>query len=125
MKVYINKPKDSWISPYEIVERIIFWRKIDYDEPLVENIIKYTKLGWFCDNLFTLRKIVERDIRYIKIDKWDTWSMDSTLSPIILPMLKQLKATKHGAPYIDDEDVPAKLRANRDTRYKSLSLIHI
>jgi hypothetical protein len=25
-------------------------------------------------------------------------------------MLKQLKATKHGAPFVDDEDVPKKLR---------------
>lgn len=34
----------------------------------------------------------------IRIDKWDTWSMDHTLALIILPMLKQLQATKHGAP---------------------------
>jgi len=34
----------------------------------------------------------------IRIDKWDTWSMDHTLALIILPMLKQLQATKHGSP---------------------------
>jgi len=34
----------------------------------------------------------------IHIDKWDTWSMDHTLAHIIVPMLKQLKATKHGIP---------------------------
>jgi len=34
----------------------------------------------------------------VKIDKWDTWSMDHTLSHIILPMLIQLKATQHGHP---------------------------
>lgn len=34
----------------------------------------------------------------IRIDKWDTWSMDHTLALIILPMLKQLKDTKHGSP---------------------------
>lgn len=45
-------------------------------------------------------------IHYVKVDNWDTWSMDYTLSPIIAPMLKQLKATKHGAPIVDDEDVP-------------------
>jgi hypothetical protein len=50
-------------------------------------------------------------IEYIKIDKYDTWSMDSTLSPIILPMLKQLKECKHGAPWTDDEDVPEGLRS--------------
>jgi hypothetical protein len=34
----------------------------------------------------------------IKIEKHDTWSMDSTLSHIVLPMLIQLKATQHGHP---------------------------
>jgi len=32
--------------------------------------------------------------------------MDSSLSRIILPMLKQLETTKHGAPHVEDEDVP-------------------
>jgi hypothetical protein len=50
-------------------------------------------------------------INYIKIDRYDTWSMDSTLAPIILPMLKQLKEKKHGAPFVDDEDVPEHLRS--------------
>lgn len=34
----------------------------------------------------------------IKIDHYDTWNMDGTLAMIILPMLIQLKATKHGVP---------------------------
>jgi len=46
----------------------------------------------------------------VQIDPWDTWSMDYTLAPIILPMLKQLKETKHGAPNVDWEDVPRELR---------------
>jgi hypothetical protein len=111
MKLYFNKPKDNWLSPYTIIERIIFWRKIDYDEPLVKNIIKYTQLGWVCDKLHSVRRFINRDIKYVKIDAWDTWSMDSTLSPIILPMLKQLKKHKHGSPHVDDADVPSKLRS--------------
>ena len=47
----------------------------------------------------------------IKIDKWDSWNMDGTLSPIILPLLKQLQATKHGAPNVDDTDVPDELKS--------------
>jgi len=35
----------------------------------------------------------------IKIHPYDTWSMDHTLALIILPMLEQLQATKHGAPH--------------------------
>lgn len=42
----------------------------------------------------------------VKIDGFDTWSMDWTLSHIIHPMLVQLKTTKHGHPEIDQSDVP-------------------
>ena len=31
----MNKPKDNWLSPYTIIEKAMFWRKIDYDEPIV------------------------------------------------------------------------------------------
>lgn len=46
----------------------------------------------------------------VRIDKWDTWNMDTTLAHIVIPMLKQLKVTKHGAPYVDLDDVPEQLR---------------
>ena len=51
----------------------------------------------------------ERKIE-VKIDNYDTWSADHTLSYIILPMLKQLKKTTHGSPLIDNEDVPKHLQ---------------
>ena len=47
----------------------------------------------------------------VQIDKQDTWSMDYTLAHVILPMLKQLKETKHGSPFTDDDDVPEELRS--------------
>lgn len=46
----------------------------------------------------------------IQIDPYDTWNMDDTLARIIVPMLKQLKDTKHGAPNVDHNDVPEELR---------------
>ena len=49
----------------------------------------------------------------VRIDRWDTWSMDHTLAPIILPMLKQLKETKHGAPWVAVADVPKELRPTK------------
>ena len=52
----------------------------------------------------------------VHIDRWDTWSMDHTLAPIILPMLVQLKETKHGAPYVDLEDVPKELHGKKLTK---------
>lgn len=47
----------------------------------------------------------------VKIDKWDTWNADWTIANIAHPMLIQLKETKHGAPYVDDDDVPDHLRS--------------
>ena len=38
--------------------------------------------------------------------------MDHTLAEVVLPMLKQLKATKHGSPMVDEEDVPPHLQSS-------------
>jgi len=56
----------------------------------------------------------------VHIDKWDTWSMDHTLAPIILPMLIQLKQTTHGAPNVDLEDVPEGLRPTNTEEWQKL-----
>lgn len=113
----MNKPKDNWLSPYTIIEKAMFWREIDYDEPIVEfwNCV----LSPFCLVLFDISQFFNRDIRYVKIDPWDTWSMDTTLTRIILPMLKQLKKDKHGAPHVDNEDVPSELRDKRKVQPKN------
>jgi hypothetical protein len=42
--------------------------------------------------------------------------MDHTLAYIVLPMLKQLKETKHGAPYVDLKDVPKELQPKKQTK---------
>ena len=61
-------------------------------------------------NLFLDRR--EQKVK-IRIDSWDTWSMDHTLAYIVLPMLKQLKATTHGAPWVAVADVPKELRPTK------------
>jgi len=120
MKVYISKYRNHWISPYTILEKTLFWKdweNIPYKTPWVKkaaNVINPISVGiqWVLDK-------VHPQINYVKIDNYDTWSMDTTLSPIILPMLKQLRATKHGAPNTDDNDVPAKLRSTTKSAQKS------
>jgi len=49
-------------------------------------------------------------VSHLKVDDFDTWGIDYTLCPIILPLLKQLKTTKQGSPYVDVDDVPEELR---------------
>lgn len=68
------------------------------------------KLTWLARFLDWVQGDRDRTIK-IQIDSWDTWSMDHTLAMIIVPMLKQLKETKHGAPFVDDEDVPEELKS--------------
>ena len=67
--------------------------------------------NWIYDH--TINQILKHNKRKVKvhIDPWDTWSMNSDLSMIILPMLKQLRDTKHGSPFTDDKDVPKHLRS--------------
>ncbi len=108
MKIYLSNYRHHWISPYTMLEKIIFWREIDYDEPLIEKwsdrLEPISKaIQWFLD-------LVHPKINYVKIDHYDTWNMDSTLTPIILPMLKQLRDTKHGSGFVDLEDVPEYMR---------------
>lgn len=109
MKIYINKYRSHWLSPYKILEKVFFWRKFDYDEPVIERWSD--RLQPVCEGLRRVLDVVHPKIDYVKVDRWDTWSMDNTLSMIALPMLIQLRASKHGAPWTDDEDVPEELRS--------------
>lgn len=121
MKVVIG-PYKSWIGPYQIANALCFWVK-----PIKDEYGMPTKPDWVHDFgtwlsggkngeswLLKLCQWAESKRKrqvYVRIDRYDTWSMDHTLAYIILPMLKQLKADKHGAPNVDDEDVPAPLRS--------------
>jgi hypothetical protein len=128
MKIYISKYRNHWISPYTMLDYAFWWtdwskcsrdksisRSLDEERKYVEHpewVEKWSDrltpisraIQWVCDR-------VHPPINYVKIDYWDTWSMDHTLSPIILPMLKQLQEKKHGAPFVDDEDVPEELKS--------------
>ena len=131
MKVYINNYKDHWISPYTMLDYAFFWTdwskcarwKLEQtlEDQLLEKSLFVERPDWcekLADRLEPISKAiqwvwskVDRKINYVKIDRWDTWSMDHTLAYIILPMLKQLKKDKHGAPFVDDEDVPEELKS--------------
>ena len=127
MKVYLSKPRSHWISPYTMLDYAFFWtawskcsrdrriRSLEQERDYVEHpawVQRWSKrlepvsqaIQWILDR-------VHPAINHVKIDRWDTWSMDYTLSPIILPMLKQLKKNQHGAGFVDDEDVPEELKS--------------
>ena len=136
MKVRIG-PYKNWYGPFQIAEAICFWAKPVKDEygyeskpdwvhsfgeilaygsvskePEVGEIYSLTRNReetWFYKFLSWVHNKKKRTIK-VHIDDYDVWSMDNTLAYIILPMLKQLDLTKHGAPMVDPEDVPEHLR---------------
>jgi hypothetical protein len=124
MKVNIEPYVDRWVS---YVHDHYMRDKYGYNDwPEIqtryENLLEKTEdvLQWIYNhsiNLYLDRK--ERKVK-IKIHNYDTWSMDHTLAPIILPMLKQLKETKHGAPFVDMEDVPKELRPTNTEEWQKL-----
>jgi hypothetical protein len=136
MKVYIG-PYKSWFGPYQLAELLCFWAKKEKDEygfpkkpdwvhhfgewlahgsvepePKVGDIYKWRDRPhtWLYKFLSWIESKRKRTV-YVKIDRWDTWSMDHTLAHIIAPMLKQLRNSTHGSPCVDDEDVPEELRS--------------
>jgi len=125
MKVWISNYRDHWISPYTIIENIFFWTdwsKCGRNKGVIEDKDYVDHPAWveqwanritpISTAIRVVLDFIHPPIKYVKIDRWDTWSMDHTLANIILPMLKQLSKTKHGAPYTEDEDVPEYLRSH-------------
>jgi hypothetical protein len=138
MKVYIG-PYKNWFGPYQLAERLMFWVPKERDEygfphtaervhhfgewlahgsvePDAQpgNITTWNRdrpVTWLYRFLLWIDRVKpQRRIR-VRIDPWDTWSMDHTLAHIIAPMLRQLKSKTHGSPYVDDADVPEHLRS--------------
>ena len=139
MKVKIG-PYENWYGPYQLAKTLMFWvpeEKDEYGFPhTADRVHKFgewlahgsiepePEVGeihtwgddrpttWLYKFLNWIHSKKQRKIE-VHIDRWDTWSMDHTLALIVLPMLKQLKASKHGAPQVDVEDVPKELRPTK------------
>ena len=117
MKVYLSNYRNHWLSPYVVLKTICFWEK---DEDRIYNLNddpnnpyeKWVKfLQPICEVWQKFLDIIHPRVNYVKIDRWDTWSMDHTLAHIIHPMLIQLNKTKHGGPFTEDDDVPDEIKS--------------
>ena len=94
-------------------EQTRFERNLEWLEDRVQDFYNVFNWIWFDRRTQKVK---------VRIDRWDTWSMDHTLAPIILPMLIQLKKEKHGAPNVDPKDVPIPLRPKKQDvlKYKEI-----
>ena len=104
MKVYIG-PTSSWIGPDTMCYPLKYIGVSESMRDYISDKIPTGPFEWF-DNTFRKRKIK------IRIDRFDTYSMGSTLANIIYPMLIQLRNTTHSAPDVDDSDVPIQFRSD-------------
>ena len=117
MKVKIGPYRHRWVSYVHdryMDKKYGGWGKWEDNSTRFESFLEKVEDGlqWIYNhsiNLY-LDKRPGQKIK-VRIDPWDTWSMDHTLAPIILSMLKQLKESKHGSPLTEDEDVPEELRS--------------
>jgi hypothetical protein len=141
MKIKIG-PYTNYFGPYQLAEKLMFWvpeEKDEYGFPhTAERVHKFgewlahgsiepeAQVGevhkwgdrphtWLYKFLSWIHSKKERTVK-VHIDRWDTWSMDHTLAYIVLPMLRQLKETKHGAPFVDPKDVPKELQPKKQTK---------
>jgi len=110
MRVRIGK-YTNWVGPYQVAK----WFTPIFGE---ERIEKFTD-GDFFDKwseksmpFFNWIESKKHRKISIKIDDYDTWSMDHTLGLIILPMLIQLKDKKQGSPHVEESDLPEYLHKN-------------
>lgn len=114
MKVYIGPYRSRWISTihdrHMMLKYGLEWNdNQDWEDRAWERIEDVFQ--WIYNHTINLYLDKHEQKIQVRIDPSDTWSMDHTLSHIIVPMLKQLKETKHGAPRVDDVDVPKELKS--------------
>lgn len=119
MKVNIGPFTNHWTNTRAMEAWIRFRHKKYSWEMKLED---FTKLdiavekfldGWYwvvCRPVNFVKNKIPRRVK-VKLHSYDTWNADHTLALIILPILKQLQATKHGSPGVDDEDAPVYLRS--------------
>jgi len=137
MKIKIGNYSD-FFGTYQLAEKLMFWVPKEKDEYGFEHTAdRVHKFGeWLAHGsikpepeigqthnmdrhntllarfLYWISSKKKRTIK-VHIDPWDTWNMQDTLGYIIRPMLHQLKENKHGAPFVDVEDVPEDLRPTK------------
>jgi hypothetical protein len=105
MKVTMG-PYVGYIGPYQLANLLQYLGfSAQYCSKLGERWAD-TWLADFCEWIHAKRNRVVK----VKIHKYDTWNLDHTLAIIILPLLKQLLATSHGSPLVENEDVPDELK---------------
>lgn len=106
MKVHIG-PYKNFFGPYNISDALSCFGISEINCDRFGDYLSRTWLSKFLNWIYKKRQRKE----YVHIDNYDIWSLDHTLSLIIVPALKLLKEKKHGTPGVDDNDVPDNIKS--------------
>lgn len=110
VKVYIGNYIRT-LNVYEISDFLSFFCIHKRDRDWIGDRLENT---WVTDLCVWWNNRRKRAV-YIKIDDYDYWDAQDTIAMVALPILKKLRLHKHGAPFIEDCDVPEELKSTNST----------
>lgn len=122
MKIYIGNYK-TYIGPYQIAQMLCFWAKRDALEGYPDYVHNFGKWlaedkngndSWLTKACQWLDSKRRRKIK-IKIDSYDLWNLDNTLSYIIYPLLVEFRKDVPSTAMVDKGDVPEYLHSTYGT----------
>jgi len=119
MKVYIG-PYLNWWGPYQIAELL---EKVGVSGDKCRKIGKYLSETWVGTFLEWAHSKKKRKVK-VKINYYDTFDLDSTLSYIIHPLLIKFKENKQSTPYILNSDIPKELHKADEVEYGNAEGVH-
>ena len=106
MRFYVG-PYREWWGGYQIADLL---KHIGVSEDTCHKLgekLSKTFIHRICEWIDSKKK---RKVK-VKLHSYDTWDIDSTLSYIVIPLLKQFKEQDGGYGMVDDEDVPEEIRS--------------
>jgi len=124
MKAKIGK-YPHWFTVSRVEDAYLEWRhkkpawdvdERDYDR-LDKTVVKILD-GWQTVLYYTVNQIQSRKQQKVRVhvDDWDVYEAKTTFAHIILPVLERLREEKHGAPFVEKEDVPKELHDKKLTK---------
>lgn len=112
----------TWFGPYQLAELF---------EPIIGEDKSYAFGEWlsgtFIGSWLTKYHSTKKRKVSVRIDHYDVWNMDSTMTMVILPLLYEYKKQNESAPYTDDSDVPEHIRSTvcpAETEYDTDKFFH-
>jgi hypothetical protein len=114
MRVYIGPYPFRWISKVHTnyMNKKYGYYEWDDNHNKFEHFLE--KFEGFLQTVYnlTINKIIRQEPKVkVQVERYDIWSLDYTISLVIVPLLELLQKQKHGSPMVDDEDVPDHLKS--------------